>query len=64
METPFPKIKARSLAGTEFTLLDAAQGQVTLIAIAFQRQAQQDSWLVRLNAPLAGSRTLPFMKSQ
>jgi ATPase complex subunit ATP10 len=48
MGTPFPKIKARSLAGTEFTLPDVAKGQVTLVAIAFRRQAQRmlDSWLV------------------
>lgn len=46
--TSFPKIKAVSLAHAEVTLPDAAKGRVTLIAIAFQRQAQRmlDSWLL------------------
>ncbi len=43
----FPEIKATSLAGSEVTLPDSAEGYVTLVAIAFERQAQGilDSWL-------------------
>jgi len=43
----FPFLQATSLARTPVRLPDDAQGQVTLILIAFQRQAQGmvDSWL-------------------
>jgi hypothetical protein len=60
MGTPFPKIKARSLAGTEFTLPDVAKGQVTLVAIAFRRQAQRmlDSWLVPFERACEGQRNV------
>jgi hypothetical protein len=44
----FPKITAYSLAKTEVRLPDMAIGKVTLIAIAFVRQAQEmiDSWAI------------------
>ena len=44
----FPKITAYSLAKTEVKLPDMAIGKVTLIAIAFVRQAQEmiDSWAI------------------
>ena len=44
----FPKITAYSLARTEVRLPDMAIGKVTLIAIAFVRQAQEelDSWSI------------------
>lgn len=44
----FPKIIAYSLAKTEVILPDMAIGKVTLIAIAFVRQAQErlDSWSI------------------
>lgn len=44
----FPKITAYSLAKTEVKLPDMAIGKVTLIAIAFVREAQEmiDSWSV------------------
>jgi len=44
----FPKITAYSLAKTEVRLPDMAIGKVTLIAIAFVRQAQEmlDSWSI------------------
>ena len=44
----FPTLKATSLAGSPVTLPDQAKGKVTLILIAFQRQAQAiiDSWLI------------------
>jgi hypothetical protein len=44
----FPFLQAHSLARTPVQLPDDARGQVTLIIIAFQRQAQGmvDSWLV------------------
>jgi hypothetical protein len=43
----FPQISAETLAGTKIILPDAAQGQITLITIAFKREAQPqlDSWL-------------------
>ena len=45
--TKFPTISAETLAGTQLTLPDAAEGNITLIVIAFKReaQAQLDSWL-------------------
>jgi hypothetical protein len=45
--TKFPTISAETLAGTRLTLPDAAEGNITLIVIAFKReaQAQLDSWL-------------------
>ncbi|MCC7573405.1 MAG: hypothetical protein KO464_08455 [Candidatus Methanofastidiosum sp.] len=44
----FPKITAYSLAKTEVILPDMAIGKVTLIGIAFVRQAQEmlDSWSI------------------
>jgi len=44
----FPKITAYSLAKTEVILPDMAIGKVTLIAIAFVREAQEmiDSWSI------------------
>jgi len=44
----FPKITAYSLAKTEVRLPDMAIGKVTLIAIAFVREAQEmiDSWSI------------------
>lgn len=43
----FPKVTAKSLAGNTLTLPEAAEGKVTLICIAFVRNAQSmiDSWL-------------------
>lgn len=43
----FPFLQSQSLARTPVQLPDDARGQVTLILIAFQRQAQEmvDSWL-------------------
>ena len=43
----FPQISAETLAGTKITLPDLAQGKITLITIAFKREAQSqlDSWL-------------------
>ena len=44
----FPKITAYSLAKTEVILPDMVNGKVTLIAIAFVREAQEiiDSWSI------------------
>jgi hypothetical protein len=44
----FPKITAYSLAKTEVTLPDMVNGKVTLVAIAFVREAQEliDSWSI------------------
>ena len=44
----FPKITAYSLAKTEVVLPDMAIGKITLIAIAFVREAQEmlDSWSI------------------
>ena len=43
----FPKISAKTLAGTKITLPDTAKGNITLIIIAFKRESQPqlDSWL-------------------
>jgi hypothetical protein len=43
----FPAVNAKTLAGQETTIPDAAAGKVTLVAVAFAResQAQLDSWL-------------------
>ena len=43
----FPQISAETLAGKKILLPDSAQGKITLIIIAFKREAQSqlDSWL-------------------
>lgn len=43
----FPEITARALSGDLITLPDFAQGKITLVAIAFVRDAQRmiDSWI-------------------
>ena len=43
----FPTITAETLGGIKLTLPDAAEGNITLIVIAFKREAQSqlDSWL-------------------
>lgn len=48
----FPGITAQSLAGNTVTLPDDAMGKVTLIAIAFERNAQAmiDSWINKVES--------------
>ena len=43
----FPAVNAKTLAGQETTIPDAAAGKVVLVCVAFLResQAQLDSWL-------------------
>ena len=45
--TRFPEVKSKSLAGNLLTLPDCAEGKITLVSIAFVRNAQEqiDSWI-------------------
>ena len=57
-----PSLTSHSLAGTPVHLPDDAHGQVTLILIAFQRQAQAmvDSWLIPYNKKFDGKPEFTF----
>jgi hypothetical protein len=62
---PFPKLTSKSLAGKVVTLLEALEGKVTLIFIAFVRSAQNmiDSWAQSFewkSEKTAGLRSLRF----
>lgn len=58
----FPRITAQSLAGNTVTLPDDGTGKVTLIAIAFERQAQAmiDSWITEVEAEFEDERIWIF----
>ncbi len=45
--TRFPEVTSKSLAGNLLTLPDCAEGKITLVSIAFVRNAQEqiDSWI-------------------
>ncbi|AKB25077.1 hypothetical protein MSMTP_1608 [Methanosarcina sp. MTP4] len=45
--TRFPKVTSKSLANNLLTLPDCAEGKITLVSIAFARNAQEqiDSWI-------------------
>jgi len=58
----FPQISAETLAGTKIILPDSAQGKITLIIIAFKREAQPqlDSWLKPFMKEFNGKPGLTF----
>jgi len=53
----FPEITAETLAGTQKTLPDAAQGAPALIVVAFVREAQEmiDSWVTPIRDEFQGT---------
>lgn len=53
----FPEVTAETLAGTQKTLPDAAQGAPALIVVAFVREAQEmiDSWVTPIREEFQGT---------
>lgn len=54
--TRFPEVRSKSLAGNLLTLPDRAEGKITLVSIAFVRNAQEqiDSWVLPFEREFGG----------